>query len=92
MCYITPNERLHKILENGGKNMSLLFKNSEAWEKYADIWNVIKDKLNIKFHSQPIQENKYLKTKVREFDRVLKQTSQVMVCQKKICIILALLA
>ena len=54
MCYITPNERLHKILENGGKNMSLLFKNSEAWEKYADIWNVIKDKLNIKFHSQPI--------------------------------------
>ena len=48
--------------------MSVLIKNSEIWEKYEDIWNVIKKKLNIKFHSEPIYENKYLKTKVREFD------------------------
>ena len=48
--------------------MSFLIKNSEVWEKYEDISNVIKNKLNIKFHSQPIYENKYLKTKVREFD------------------------
>ena len=50
------------------ERMSLLIKNSEVWEKYEDIWNVIKNKLNIKFHSQPIYENKYLKVKVREFD------------------------
>ena len=49
-----------------------LIKNSEVWEKYEDIWNVIKNKLNIKFHSQPIYENKYLKTKVREFDGSIK--------------------
>ena len=42
------------------------------WEKYEDIWNVIKNKLNIKFHSQPIYENKYLKAKVREFDGNIK--------------------
>ena len=42
------------------------------WEKYEDIWNVIKNKLNIKFHSQPIYENKYLKTKVRQFDGSIK--------------------
>ena len=54
-----------KYFENGGKNMSLLIKNSEVWEKYEDIWNVIKNKLNIKFHSQPIYENKYLKAKAR---------------------------
>ena len=48
--------------------MSFLIKNSEVWEKYKYIWNVIKNKLNIKFDSQPIYENKYLKTKVREFD------------------------
>ena len=57
-----------KYCENGAKNMSFLIKNSEVWEKYEDIWNVIKNKLNIKFYSQPIYENKYLKTKVREFD------------------------
>ena len=47
--------------------MSLLIKNSEVWEKYEEIWDVIKNKLNIKFHSEPIYENKYLKVKVREF-------------------------
>ena len=47
-----------KCFDNGGKNMCLLIKNSEVWEKYEDIWNVIKKKLNIKFHSQPIYEKK----------------------------------
>ena len=61
-----------KYFDNGGKNMPLLIKYSEIWEKYEDIWNVIKNKLNIKFHSQPIYENKYLKTKVREFDGSIK--------------------
>ena len=58
--------------ENGGKNISLSIKNNEVWEKCEDIWNVIKNKLNIKFHSQPIYENKYLKAKVREFDGNIK--------------------
>ena len=57
-----------KYFENGGKNMSFLIKNSEVREKYEDIWNVIKNKLNIKFHSKPTYENKYLKAKVREFN------------------------
>ena len=52
--------------------MSFLIKTSEVWEKYEDIWNVIKNELNIKFHSQPIYENKYLKTKAREFDGSIK--------------------
>ena len=61
-----------KYFDNGRKNMSLLIKNSEVWEKYEDIWDVIKNKLNIKFHSQPIYENKYLKVKGREFDGNIK--------------------
>ena len=36
------------------------------------IWDVIKNKLGIKFHSDPIYEQKYLKAKVREFDGVIK--------------------
>ena len=43
--------------------MSFLIKNDEVWEKYEDIWNVIKFKLGIKFHSEPIYEKKYLKLK-----------------------------
>ena len=52
--------------------MTFLIKNSEVWEKYEDIWDVIKNKLGIKFHSQPIYENKYLKAKVREFNSNIK--------------------
>ena len=48
--------------------MSFLIKNNEVWEKYEDIWNVIKNKLSIKFNSETIYENKYFKAKVREFD------------------------
>ena len=40
-------------------------------EKYK-IWDVFKDKLGFKFHSEPVFEYKYLKVKVREFDGVLK--------------------
>ena len=42
------------------------------WNKYDEIWDVIKDKLDIKFHSEPAYEYKYLKAKVREFDGMIK--------------------
>ena len=61
-----------KYFENGGKNMSFLIKDDEVWDKYDKIWDVIKNKLNIKFHSEPVYEYKYLKAKVREFDDVIK--------------------
>ena len=61
-----------KYFENGGKNMSFFIKDDEVWEKYDKIWNVIKNKLGIKFHSEPVYEYKYLKAKVREFDGVIK--------------------
>ena len=61
-----------KYFENGGKIMSFLIKNDEVWDKYEDIWDVIKNKLGIKFHSEPIYERKYLKAKIREFDGDIK--------------------
>ena len=33
-----------KYFDNGGNNMSLLIKNSEVWEKYEEIWDVITTK------------------------------------------------
>ena len=69
LCIILPQMNGYiKYFDNGGINMSFLIKNSEVWEKYEEIWDVIKKKLNIKFHSQPIYENKYLMV-------VLNQTS-----------------
>ena len=54
------------------KSMFFLIKNDEVWQKYEDIWNVIKNKLTIKFNSEPIYENKYLKAKVRALDGDIK--------------------
>ena len=43
--------------------MSFLIKNEEVGKQYEQIWGVIKNKLGIKFHSEPIYENNHLKTK-----------------------------
>ena len=73
LCIIAPQMSGYiKYVENRGKNMSLLIIDDEVLEKYDKIWDVIKDKLGIKFHSEPIYENKYLKARVREFDGVIK--------------------
>ena len=42
-----------------------LIEDDEVWDKYDKMWDVIKNRLNIKFHSKPVSEYKYLKTKVR---------------------------
>ena len=42
------------------------------WDKYDKIWDVIKDKLGIKFHSEPIYEYRYLKAKVKKIDHAIK--------------------
>ena len=73
LCIILPQMSGYiKYFENGGKNMSFLIKDDEVWEKYEQIWDVIKNKLGIKFHSEPVYEYRYLKAKVREFDGVIK--------------------
>ena len=61
-----------KYFENGGKNKSFLIKGNKVREKYENIWDLIKNKLGIKFHSEPIYEQKYLKAKGREFDGKMK--------------------
>ena len=52
--------------------MSFFIKDGEVSEKCKQIWDVIKNKLGIKFHSKPNYEKKYLKAKVKEFDGVIK--------------------
>ena len=37
-----------------------------------EIWNKIKETLNLKFHSMPVYDEKYITAKVREFNGVIK--------------------
>ena len=93
LCIILPEISGYiKYFENGGENMLFFIKDDEVWEKYEQIWDVIKNKLSIKFHSKPIYDQKYLKAKVREFDGVIKTNFLGNDTPKEICFILALLA
>ena len=50
LCIILPQMIGYiKHFENDSKNMSFLIKDDEVWGKYNKIWDVIKNKLKIKF-------------------------------------------
>ena len=73
LCIILPQMSGYiKYFENGSKNMSFLIKDDEVWDKYDEVWDAIKNKLVIKFHSEPFYEYGYLKAKIREFDGIIK--------------------
>ena len=42
-------------------------------DKYNTIWDKIKEKLSIRFHSMPVYDQTYIKAKVREFDGKIKR-------------------
>ena len=52
--------------------MSFMIKNDMCLHKYNEIWNKIKNTLNIKFHSMPVYNEKYIKAKIGEFNCVIK--------------------
>ena len=52
--------------------MSFMVKDDNALDKYNKIWDKIKEKLNIKFHSMPVYDKIYIKAKVSEFDGKIK--------------------
>ena len=57
LCIFLPQmNRYIKYFEYGTPNMSFLIKDEEVGEKYEQIWVVIKNKLKIKFHSEPVYE------------------------------------
>ena len=73
LCIILPQMRGYiKYFEYRSMNMSFLIKDDEVWGKYEQIWGLIKNKLGIKFHSEPFYDKKYLQTKIREQDGVIK--------------------
>ena len=63
--------------------MSFKIEDESVYLKYTEIWNKIKDILNVKFHSHLIYDDKYIKTKVKTFNNNVRHFSQEMKFQKK---------
>ena len=72
LCVIFPQMSGYiKYFENGGKNMSFKIEDDVVYVKYNQIWNKIKKLLGVKFHSEPIYDDKCIKTKVKTFSKVI---------------------
>ena len=64
LCIILPQmSGCIKYYDKGGKNMSFKVEDESVYLKYTEIWNKIKKLLGIRFHSQPIYDDKYKKLK-----------------------------
>ena len=76
LCIILPQMIGYiKYFENGGKNISFVVKDDDVLDRYNEIWNKIKRTLNIKLHSIPFYDEKYIKAKVKEFNGAIKTIS-----------------
>ena len=73
LCIILPQMSGYiKYFEKGGKNMSFMVKDDNVFDKYNKMWDKIKEKVNINFHSMPVYDKTYIKAKVRELDSKIK--------------------
>ena len=45
-----------------------MVKDDDVLDKYNKVWEKIKKKLNVKFHSIPVYDETYRKAKVKQFD------------------------
>ena len=62
---------------------SFLIESEDVYLKYTEIWNKIKTLLGVKFHSQPIYDDKHIKTKVKTFNSMINILFPAMKFQKK---------
>ena len=69
LCVILPQMSEYiTYFENGGESKSFKIEDEDVYLRYNEIWNKIKSILNVKFHSQPIYDDKYIKIKVKTFN------------------------
>ena len=58
-----------KYFNDGGKNMSFVTDDKKVYEKYDEIWNVVKSLLKLKFAGSPIRNDKYILAKLKIFKK-----------------------
>ena len=68
LCVILPQMSGYiKYFDDGGKNMSFVTDDKEIYEKYNEIWEVIRKLLKLEFTVSSIQNDKYIIAKLKIF-------------------------
>ena len=70
LCVILPQMNGYiKYFDDGGKNTSFVTDDEKVYEKYDEIWNVVKSLLKLKFAASPIRNDKYILAKLKIFKK-----------------------
>ena len=75
ICVILPQiNGCIKYFDDGGKNMSFVTDDEEVYEKYNEIWEVVRKLLKVKFTVGPVRDDKYLIAKLKIFNGINRRT------------------
>ena len=75
LCVILPQmDGYIKYFDDGGKNVSFVTNDEKIYEKYNEIWEVVKKLLKVDFVVDPVRDDKYLVAKLKIFDRINRTT------------------
>ena len=75
LCVILPQmDGYIKYFGNVGKNMSFVTDDEKIYEKYNEIWEVIRKLLKVDFIVSPVRDDKYLVAKLKIFDKINRTT------------------
>ena len=75
LCVILPQMNGYiKYFNDGGKNMSFVTDDEEVYEKYNEIWEVVRKLLKLKFTVGPVRDDKYIIAKLKIFNRINRTT------------------
>ena len=75
LCVILPQMKGYiKYFDNRGKNMTFVTDNEKVYDKYNEIWEVIRKLLKVKFTVNPVRDDKYLVAKLKIFNTINRTT------------------
>ena len=63
-----------KYFDNGSKNMTFVTDHEKVYDKYNEIWEVIRKLLKVKFVVNPVRNDKYLVAKLKIFNKINRAT------------------
>ena len=63
-----------KYFDDGAKNMTFVTDNKKVYDKYNEIWEVIRKLLKVKFAVNPVRDDKFLVAKLKIFNKINRAT------------------
>ena len=71
LCVILPQMSGYiTYFDDGGKNMSFVTDDKGVYQKYKEIWEVVRKLLKLKFTVSPVRDDKYVIAKLKIFKNI----------------------